>query len=274
MGLGLATNVPSMTAHRNLLAATAALNRNFEHLSTGRRIARASDDAAGMAISARLTARIRSINQAARNANDGNSLVQTAESGLEEIQSILVRMRELSVQSANGTYAAADRDALQDEFAQLQASVDQIAQSTSFNGIDLLNTSTAVTLHVGPDTIAGLDTVDVSLVSATTADLTINTLDIGSTGNTSVAINSIDAALDAVTSARAGFGALQNRLATTAASLTVRSENLAAANSRILDVDIALETAALIKNDILQQATLSVLAQANSQPTSALALLG
>ena len=274
MGLRIGTNVQSLTAQRNLSKATAGLNKNFEHLATGMRISRASDDAAGLAISARLQAQVRSLDQATRNANDGISLVQTAEGALAEVENSLVRMRELAIQSSNGTLSGSDKDNLQQEFAQLQQSIDQIAQGTNFNNIQLLDNSSAITLQIGSGTAAGVDTLSVSMVDVQGSALTIDSLDIGSTGNPSLAIANIDTALDAVTSFRGDLGAVQNRLESTIASLQVRSENLSAANSRIRDVDVAAETALLTKNSILQQSALSVLAQANSQPSAALSLLG
>lgn len=274
MGLRIGTNVASLSAQRNLQRASEALGRNFEHLSTGRRISRAADDAAGLSIAARLSASTRSIDQAVRNANDGVSLVQTAEGALGEIESALTRMRELSVQSANGTYSASDQDNLQAEFSQLLTSVNQIADSTSFNTVSLLNSSSAITLQIGPGTTAGVDTLSVSLTSATASSLSISTLDIGSSGDASAAIVALDTALNTVTTARGAFGAVQNRLDAAMSQLQVRSENLSAAYSRIMDVDVAAETAALTKNSILQQAAISILAQANTQPSQALTLLG
>jgi flagellin len=274
MGLRIGTNVSSMAAQRNLARATESLNKNFLHLSTGKRIANASDDAAGLSISSRLNAQVRGLDQATRNANDGVSMVQTAEGGLAEIENALVRMRELSVQANNGTLSDADKDNLQAEFDQLRDVVDQVANSTSFNGTDLLNASTAVTLQVGAGTTAGVDTMSVSTVSATASSLSISTLDIGSSGDASAAIAALDTALETVTSSRSQFGAVQNRLGAVISSLTVRSENLSAASSRIADVDVARETAELTKNSILQQAAISVLAQANAQPQAAFRLLG
>jgi len=273
MGLFIGTNVPSLTAQRNLGRATNELGRNFEHLSTGRRISRAADDAAGVAISARLTAQIRGLEAAVRNTNDGISLVQTAEGGLAEIESSLVRMRELSVQAGSGTLSASDRDNLQAEFSQLQAHIDQVAGSTTFNGLSLLDTTGAISLQIGAGAAPGVDTFDISTTAVTASDLNVDTLNIGSTGDPSAAITGLDAALDAVTSVRATFGAYQNRLSSTVNSLQVRQENLAAANSRILDVDVARETAALARNQILQQSALSILVQANSQPSQALSLI-
>ncbi len=274
MGLRINTNVASLSAQRNLNIATNRVSLNFEHLSTGRRIARASDDAAGLAISTRLTAQTRSLSQASRNASDGVSLVQTGEAGLDDIAQAIIRGRELAIQSSNGTLAGADKDALQNEFQQLIAQVNQVANSPSFNGLHLLNgTSSAITLHIGEGVTAGVDTLAITLTSALASALNISTLDIGSTGNATTAIQALDQALDQVSTLRSTFGAVQNTLTGTIASIENRIENLSAANSRIVDVDIAFETAELTKNNILQQAALSVLAQANQQPSSALALL-
>lgn len=273
MGLRIGTNVASLAAQRNLGRATESLNRNFEHLATGKRISRAADDAAGLAISARLGAQIRGVDQAARNASDGISLVQTAEGALSEVESALVRMRELSVQANNGTLSSTDKDNLQTEFAQLRNQVDQIASSTSFNGTSLLNSSSTITLQVGAGTSAGVDTLGVTLSNVTASTLSLTALNIGGSGDASAAIVALDTALNTVTTARGGFGAVQNRLSATIANLQVRSENLSAANSRILDVDVAAETALLTKNSILQQSALSILAQANSRPSAALSLL-
>ncbi len=274
MGLRIGTNVSALTAHRNLLNATEELNRSFERLSTGKRIARAADDAAGLAISARLTAQVRGIDTAVRNANDGISLVQTADGGLAEVASTLTRMRELAVQANNGTLSSTDKNNLQAEFVQLQTTIDQISSSTSFNGVSLLNSTSAITLQIGSGTTAGVDTMAVTLSSVTQSALTISSLNIGSSGDASAAIVALDNAINAVSTARGSFGAYQNRLSSAVSALQVRSENLSAANSRIMDVDIARETANLTKATILQQAALSVLAQANNQPSAALTLLG
>lgn len=274
MGLRVNTNVSSLTAQRSLSKATGDLNRNFSRLSTGLRIANAADDAAGLAISERLRARIRSIDQAARNAQDGISLVQTAEGAMQEVNSILVRMRELAVQASNGTTSGADKDTLNDEFQALIQEVDRTASQTNFNTIQLLDGSVAnLTLQVGADTVANVDTLNVSLVDIRASALTIGTLDIGSTGNQSTAINNLDAAIDAVSQGRGDLGAIQNRLGGLISTLQVSSENLSAAESRIRDVDVAAESAMLTKNTILQQAAISVLAQANVQPQAALSLL-
>ncbi len=274
MGLRINTNIASLSAQRNLQKATNGLHRNFEHLSTGRRIARASDDAAGLAIATRLNAQIRSLSQAARNANDGISLVQAAEGALDELGGVLTRARELSVQSANGTLSPTDQDALNAEFSSLIRQVDQIANSTDFNGIPLLNSAgNVISLQVGAGTVANTDTLDVTLTSVLAADLSIDSLDIGSTGDATAAIDALDLAIDVISSERSSLGAVQNTLTGTISAIEIRSENLSAARSRILDVDVASETAELTKNNILQQAALSVLAQANQQPQAVLSLL-
>jgi len=274
MGLRIGTNLASINARRNLSKATGALQRNFERLSTGKRIARASDDAAGLSISSRLRKDIRSLDAASRNANDGISLVQTAEGGLAEIEDSLIRMRELAVQANNGTLSNSDKDTLQSEFSALQSSIDQIANTTDFNGIALLNDgSSSITLQVGADASTN-DQYSVSTVDVTASGLSISTLDIGSSGDASAAIAALDTALTTVSDNRATFGAAQNRLESTISNLSVQVESLSAANSRILDVDVARETADLTKNSILQQAAISVLAQANLQPSSALSLIG
>jgi len=276
MGLRIGTNVASISARRNLSKATSALQRNFEHLSTGKRIARAADDAAGLGISARFRAEIRGLGAASRNANDGISMVQTAEGALGEVEGTLIRMRELAVQASNGTLSTSDQDTLQQEFAELQSTVNQIANTTDFNGTQLLNSAAGtISLQIGTGTTVN-DSVSVTLTDVTTgaAGLNIATLDIGSTGDTSAAMASLDTALTTVTDARAQFGASQNRLEATVSNLAIKIESFSAANSRIQDVDVAFETAELTKNSIMQQAAISILAQANLQPSSALSLIG
>lgn len=273
MGLRIGTNVQSLTAQRNLQRATAGLNKNFEHLATGKRISSASDDAGRIGMSARLKAQVGSLDQAIRNANDGISLIQTGEGGLAEIENSLVRMRELAIQASNGTLSGADRSNLDQEFSELRSGIDQVAQSSTFNGHQLLNSTAGLTLQVGTGTTAGVDTLSVSTTDVTSSALTLSSASVTSASNASSAIAAIDTALDAVTSARADFGAAQNRLSATISQAQVRMENLASANSRIEDVDVAAETAELTKNSILQQSALSVLAQANSQPQAALSLL-
>ncbi|MEZ5966912.1 MAG: flagellin [Planctomycetota bacterium] len=275
MGLRVNTNTASINAQRNLAVATGRLETNYRRLATGLRVATAADDAAGLAISERLRSQIRSLDQAQRNANDGISMVQTAEGALNEVSSILTRLRELSVQAANGTVSAQDKATLNEEFQSLVNEIDRIGRSTEFNGIKLLDgSSSTVSFQVGFGTSTGVDSLNVTLNAALATTLTLNSLDIGSTGDTSAAISAIDTAINQVSSLRGRLGAVQNRLNSTISNLGVTSENLTAAESRVRDVDVAHETAQLTRNSILQQASIAILAQSNAQPQSALRLLG
>jgi flagellin len=275
MGLRINTNVASTIAQRALAAITERLAGNYRRLATGLRISTAADDAAGLAISERLRAQIRSLDQASRHAQDGISLAQTGEGALSEVSDILIRMRELAMQASNGTVSPADRQTLNAEFQQLAEEVDRIGQGTEFNGVHLLDGSTAsLTFQVGTGTTAGVDTLSASLVSVLASDLGIDSLSVVNVGAATSSLNAIDDAIDAVSSARGSFGALQNRLESTVRNISVQSENLIAAESRIRDVDVARETAELAKNTILQQAAIAVLVQANQMPQLALKLLG
>jgi len=275
MGLRVNTNVTSINAQRNLASVTDRLSGNYRKLSTGLRISTAADDAAGLAISERLRSQVRSLEQSKRNANDGISLVQTAEGALNEVSSILVRLRELAIQSSNGSVSNQDKDTLDEEFQSLVDEVDRIAKSTEFSGIKLLDgSSTSVSFQVGFGTTANIDTLAVSLEAADASTLDLDSLDIGSGGATTTAITNIDTAINNISSLRGTLGAVQNRLGSTINNLAIQVENLSAAESRIRDVDVAYETAQLTRNNILQSASISVLAQANAQPQSALSLLG
>jgi flagellin len=274
MGLRVNTNIASINAQRNTAQVTTRVARNYQRLSTGLRISTAADDAAGLAISERLRSQVRSLSQASRNANDGISLVQVGEGALNEVSNILVRLRELTIQSANGSSSTADKNTIKEEFDSLVNEINRIAKSTEFNGIRLLDgSSSTVTFQVGINTVADVDQLNVTLTPALTTSLGLSTIDVGSGGNTSFAIAQIDAAVNAVSQLRGKFGSLQNRLQSTIANLGVSSESLSAAESRIRVVDVAYETAELTRNNILQQASISILAQANSQPQSALQLL-
>ena len=273
MGLRVNTNVASMNAQRNLFNSSAQLGGNFARLSSGLRISSASDDAAGLGISERMRADIRSYSVASRNAQDGVSLVQTAEGALNEVSDILGRMRELSMQSSNGTLSADDRATLDGEFQQLVEEVDRISATTQFNGVELLDgTNPAISIQVGINGTAD-DTITVS-----GTDTTATTLGVDGAIATQVAattmLASIDAAISDVTTSRGELGAQQNRLDSTLRSLANVRENTSAAESRIRDVDVAMETADLTRNSILQQASTAILQQANSQPQLALSLLG
>jgi len=273
MGLRVNTNVASINAQQNLSRVTTRLSKNFSRLSSGMRIVTAADDSAGLAISERLRAQVRSLQRAQLNANDGISMMQTAEGALNEVSGMLVRMRELAVEANNSSLTASDKNSLDQEFQQLVSEIDRIAQATAFNSVELLSTVQTLTFQVGVGTTDNVDTVNVGVVSMKKADLSISSLDIGDGGSVTTAINKIDWAIDKVTEVRGQFGAIQNRLNSTISNIGVSIENVSAAESRIRDVDIAYETANLTKNSIMQQAALSMLAQANMQPQVALTLL-
>jgi len=271
MGLRVNTNLFSLTAQRNLNNVTARLQGNFSRLSSGLRIANAADDAAGLGISERMRSQIRSFGAASRNAQDGISLVQTAESALSETGSNLARMRELAVQASSGTLNTTDRTTINSEFTALATEITRIADQTEFNGIALLNNTNSVAIQVGLD--SG-DTISLTNTSNTAASLSISGLSTGTAGAAQTALLALDNAINSVNSSRGSLGASQNRLQSTFRSIQGASENLSAAESRIRDVDVAFETADLTRNSILQQASVSILAQANVQPQLALSLLG
>jgi len=274
MSLFINTNTASINARGNLDAVTSRLHTSFRRLSSGLRVGTAADDAAGLAISERMRAQIRSQAQAQRNANDGISLVQVGEGALNEVNNILIRLRELAIQANNGTVSSADRDTLDQEFQNMIQEIDRIADSTKFNGVNLFDGSTpAIDFQVGSGVTASTDTITVSLSSMLSSDLGIDSIDISSAGAPTTAITAIDNAIDIVSASRGDFGALQNRLQSTINNLSVSIENLSASESRIRDADIASETAELTRNSILQQASVAILAQANVQPQVALALL-
>ena len=273
MGLRINTNIASLVAQRNLATVSDKIAGHFRRLSTGLRIATAADDPAGLAMSERLRAQVRSLEQARRNAQDGISMVQTGEGALNEVSSILIRMRELAIQSGNGTVSSADRVTLQQEFGELVDEIDRIARSAEFNGIKLLDgTATTIVFQIGGGT-SDFDRVSASLGSVRASALALATQNITSLGAVSTAMGVIDEAIDSVLGLRGRFGSMHNRLESAIRYLGVQVENLSAAESRIRDVDVAYETAQLVKAQILQQATISVLAQANSQPQLALRLL-
>ncbi|PTC00386.1 flagellin FliC, partial [Thalassospira xiamenensis] len=248
-------------------------DKAFQRLSSGFRINSAADDAAGLQISSRMTSQIEGLNQAVRNANDGISLAQTAEGAMQEITNNLQRMRQLSIQSQNGINSDEDRSALQKEVSALRTEITRIADNTSFGGELLLDGGFSADFLVGAN--AG-ESITVALPSAAfdAAGLSIGGLTVASAGGASSAISVIDAALETVNSARADLGALQNRFQSTVRNLTNIAENVTAARSRIQDTDFAAETANLTKFQIIQQASTTILAQANQRPQAALSLLG
>ena len=274
--LSVNTNVASLNAQRNLGLSANSLNKSMQRLSSGLRINSAADDAAGLAISEGMKANIRSLNQATRNTNDGISLAQVAEGALNEVSNILVRMRELSTQAATGTVNSAQRGYINNEFGQLANEITRIASATAFNGIHMLAKSTTTNIQVGTGA-AGYDAIAIS-----TATMTANALLVASVVTAGIKFAStaikmqgfVDSALDKVSQQRAKLGAVQNRFSSVMNNLQVTSENTSAAQSRIADADIASETANLTRAQILNQAGISILSQANQSPQAALKLLG
>lgn len=277
MGLRIGTNVQSMRAQNSLSKVENAKSENLAKLSSGTRINKAGDDAAGLAISEKLKANIRGTQQATRNAGDGISLIQTAEGGLNEVSNILVRLRELSVQSASDTIGDQERKFSDLEFKQLTSEVERIATSTQFNGKNLLSgEGDTMDFQIGIMNDAKNDRLSYRPQdsSARAADLGIAELGVSTKEDAQTNLEKIDTAINNVNGNRATLGALQNRLQSTISNLEVRTENLAAANSRIRDTDIAAESAEMMKNQILSQSSISVLAQANNSGSAALKLIG
>lgn len=276
MGLRINTNVASLNAQRNLSKTRGSLQSTLEKLSSGQRINRAGDDAAGLAISENLKAQIRGLKQAERNASDGVSLVQIAEGGLSEISSILIRLRELAVQAASDTIGPTERKFLNVEFEQLNQEIDRIANATEFNKVSLLNGTGAVfDIQIGTrnDPIIDRLTFDASSADVNVAALGLNLASVADKISAQNSLSAIDQAIVSVSGIRADFGALQNRLQSTINNIAISIENLSSANSRVRDTDIAAATAELTKNNILMQAGTSVLSQANQSTTSALNLI-
>lgn len=277
MGLRIATNVASLNAQKNLGGTNRAMATSLERLSSGFRINRASDDAAGLAISENLRALTRGLRQANRNANDGISLVQVAEGSLNEVSNMLIRLRELAVQSSSDTIGDTERKFLDVEYQQLKSEIQRITDSTNFNGYDLLNgTGGVIDIQVGVHNDPFKDRISFnsSAANATLEALGLTAETIGSKVGAQGSLNLVDSALTSVNAIRANFGALQNRLVSTSQNLLVADENFSAANSRIRDADIAAETAEMTRNNILLQAGISVLGQANNAQNMALKLLG
>ncbi len=278
MGLRIATNVSSLTAQRHLRNTRALLDRSLERLSSGYRINRAGDDAAGLAISEKLRAKVRGLVQAQRNASDGVSLIQVAEGGLNEIQNILVRLRELSVQSASDTIGSKERRFLNEEYQSLKEEIDRIANVTEFNGTYLLDGtggSLDFQVNTGGMNLLGVDriTFDAFKSDVNLDKLGLEDIDVSDKFAAQRSLEVLDQAVDNVSSIRGDLGAIENRLSSTIKNLSISIENLSAANSRIKDVDIAEQTAEMTQQNILMQAGVSVLGQANSFPKLALSLL-
>ena len=277
MGLRINTNIQAMAAQRSLDVNRRAQENSLERLSSGNRINRAGDDAAGLAISDRIRASTRSLAQANRNAQDGISLVQVAEGGTNEVSNILVRMRELSIQAASDTIGDKERGFIDKEVGQLRSEIDRIAQTTEFNGTKLLNGSAEkLDVQVGLNNNPMEDrlVIDSANQNITTMSLGISDITTATKENAQMNLERLDNALTKVNENRSALGATQNRLQSTINNITTYKENLEAARSRIRDTDMAVETSELTKNNILSQAGISVLAQANANPQQALKLLG
>jgi flagellin len=277
--ISVLTNTASLEAQRNLAHTQSSLAQSISRLSSGMRINSAADDAAGLGISENLKADITSMGQAQRNSNDGISMSQVAEGGMNQMQGIVSRMRELAVQSSNQTLGSTERGYIQTEFTQLGQEIDRISNVTDFAGQKLLDgsASAGLTLQVGINNTAN-DRLSFKITKLATTTLGSSSLHIGSASlstatNAQMAISVFDKAIQQLSSARASVGASQNRLNVTVSNLLVAQENLSAAQLRITDVDVASETAALTKSQILSQAGLAVLGQANKMPQSALSLL-
>ena len=264
MSLRINSNVDAIAAHRHLSATSDAISESMERLSSGLRINKAADDAAGLGISEKMRSQIRGLAQAQRNIQDGVSMVQTAEGNLDEVHSILQRVRELAVEYRNGSLSAAGKGAIQSEVDQLSAEITRIGNSAVFNGVSLLSGTTSVTFQVGAN---DNETIAISFSNLATA--------VGSaySNMATASLSAIDAAVDAVSAMRSGLGAVQNRLEHALSVTGVYQENLTSAESRIRDVDMAEEMVTLTKNQILQQAGTAMLAQANQAPQSVLSLL-
>jgi len=277
MGLRVNTNVQSLAAQRNLGQTNRAQEGSLEKLASGSRIVRSADDAAGLAISEKMRASIRSIRQDTRNANDGISMIQTAEGGMNEIGNILVRFRELSTQAASDTIGDSERGFIEKEVTQLKGEVDRISQSTEFNGRKLLSGEGGeLEIQIGHGNDAETDRFkfDLSATNATADKLGVKDLTVTDKASAQANLDKIDSAIESLSGSRANLGAMQNRLQSVVNNLGVYDENLSAARSRIHDIDMASETAELSKNNILTQAGVSVLSQANQNPMMALKLMG
>jgi flagellin len=283
MALRINYNFESVSAQRNLSQTQGSFFKAIEQLSSGLRINKAADDAAGLAVSEKLKNQVRGLTQAQRNAQDSISLLQTAEGALNETHSILARMRELAVQSSNGTLTNADRLHIQNEVNQLLSEIDRIAASTQFNTIKLLDGTGAASMqfHVGANNVVAnsVDELNFTLGDASTAGIRVTNLATSSAqslttqSGSNAAISVLDTAIEDVSTRRGAIGAMQNRLQSTINSLGVATENTGAANSRIRDADVASAVSEMVRTQILQQSTMAVLAQANQAPQMALQLL-
>ena len=276
MALSVVSNGASLVGQRHLNKSHGMMNQSLQRLSSGLRINGAMDDAAGLGVSERMRAQVRGLAQASRNASDGLSVVQTAEGAMGEISSILIRMRELSVQSASDTITDTERGYINTEFSDMINEIDRITDSTKFNGNTLLDGTYATNgldFQVGFESGAAFK-ITVNIADVDSTALSINGSAVDTKANANTAMGALDTALDAINTARAGLGSKGNRLVAAGSAVDVMREGISAANSRIRDTDIAAETSQMSRAQVLMQASTSMLAQANSQPQLALSLLG
>lgn len=277
MGLRIGTNVSALNAQKNLYMTRINADKSMARLASGQRINQAADDAAGLAISENLKGQIRGMRQANRNANDGISLVQVAEGSLNEVSNMLIRLRELGVQAASDTIGNTERKFLDVEYQQLKSEIQRVTESTKFNGYELLNgTGGMIDIQVGVNNDPFQDRISFNAGAANSSldSLGLTAESVGTKEGAQTSLSLIDNALTSVNAIRANFGALQNRLVSTSNNLLIADENLSAANSRIRDTDVAAETSEMTRNNILLQAGVSVLGQANQSQQLALKLLG
>ena len=275
MTFSMISNAASLGAQKNFVMTQKALGKSIGRLSSGLRIQTAADDAAGMGISSVMTADIRSVGQAERNANDAISMIQIAEGALNEQSNIMGRLRELAIQSANGAISGNERAFIEVEHQQLVAEIDRIAAVTEFNSYNMLGVDAGTySMQVGKDAVAGIDTIDLTFAASHANALGVSAMDFTTAAGAQAALGTIDTAIAALSANRSNLGAAQNRLEVTVSNLRVEEENLTAANARIRDVDVARETALLTRNQIMSQAGTAMLAQANQLPQAALQLLG
>lgn len=277
MGLRISTNVAALNAHRSLGMNQLSINKSMARLSSGNRINQAADDAAGLAISENLKGQIRGLRQANRNANDGISLVQIAEGSLNEVSNMMIRLRELAVQASSDTIGDTERKFLDVEYQQLKSEIQRVTEATTFNGYDLLNgTGGVIDIQVGVNNDPFKDRIsfNASAANATLDALGLVAESVSTKEGAQMSLDVVDNAMVSVNAIRANFGAMQNRLQSTSNNLMIYDENMSAANSRIRDTDVAAETSEMTRNNILLQAGISVLGQANNVSQMALKLLG
>lgn len=280
MSMFVNTNQSALNAQRQLMNSSNSLNTSFERLSSGFRINRASDDAAGLQISERMTSQINGLDQAVRNANDAISLTQTAEGALSETTNSLQRIRQLAIQAQNGINSSADRVALNTEVSALKTEITRISSDTQFNGVDLLDGGFSAAFLIGANSGQKISvnlsggSLPGSITGFSAAGLGLAATEVDTFANASIAIASIDAAISGIGGVRADLGALTNRFQSTIRNLSNISENVSGARSQIRDTDFAKETAELTRNQIIQQASTTILSQANQRPQAALQLLG